>query len=118
MIAGTFVWSFALCALAVWRVAHLLAIENGPLNLVVRLRTALDSSMLGRLMDRFYFLSFLISLPPAIWMSNSLVGFFVQWLALSAVACLLERATQDPQMQRIRITRVSTSYIDKVIRGV
>src|ERR1035438_4187687 len=109
----TFVWCFALCALAVWRVAHLLARENGPLDLIARLRTALGSSIPGRLMDCFYCLSLLFSLPPALWMCSSRMGFLIQWLVLSAVACLLERATQK-QGKYIRVTPVSTSYMDKI----
>lgn len=117
MIEGTFALSFALCTLAVWRVAHLLARENGPWDLIASLRDALGSGALGRLMDCFYCLSFLVALPPAIWMSSSPKGFLILWLALSALACLLERVTQRPQ-SILRITPVSKSYLDKVIRGV
>jgi hypothetical protein len=114
MIEINFAWRFALCALAVWRIAHLLARENGPWNLIARLRATLGSGVLGRLMDCFYSLSFLISLPLAIWISSS--GFLVQWLALSAAACLLERAMQG--WQRIhRVYPISAAYLDKVISG-
>ena len=114
VIEINFAGRFALCALAVWRIAHLLARENGPWDMIARLRAALGSGVLGRLMDCFYSLSFLISLPPAIWMSGN--RFLVPWLALSAVACLLERAMQGWQQNR-RIIPISTSYLNKVIRG-
>jgi len=117
MTEGTSVLCLALCSLAVWRVAHSLARESGPFNLIVRLRAALGSNFLGRVMDCFYCVSFLVSLPPALWMSSSRMGFLVQWLALSAVASLLERATQK-QGKYIRVSPVSTSYMDKVISGV
>jgi hypothetical protein len=117
MFEHAFFWCFALCALAVWRVAHLVARENGPLELMARLRAALGSGLLGRLMDNFYCLSFLISSLPALWMSGSRTGFLIQWLALSTVASLLELATQNAK-RTVRVTPVSTSYIDKVIRGV
>jgi len=117
MIEHAFFWCFALCALAVWRVAHFVALENGPLNLILRLRTALGYSILGRLMDCFYCVSFLIAMPPALWMSSSRIGFLLQWLALSAVASLLE-LTFLKAKKTVRVTPVSTSYIDKVIRGV
>jgi hypothetical protein len=110
-------WRFALCALAIWQSAHLLSRENGPWNLIARLRASLGSGLLGRLMDCFYSLSFLISLPFAIWMSSSCMWFLVQWLALSAVACLLEWAILSGQRNR-RVIPVSTSYLDKVIGGV
>jgi hypothetical protein len=108
---------FALCALASWRVAHLLARENGPLHLVARLRAAIDSCVLGRLMDNFYCWSFLLALPPALWMSSSRMGFLFQWLALSVVVCVLERVTQGRQ-ERLNLNPVSKDYLDKVIRGV
>jgi hypothetical protein len=117
MIEVNYVWCFALCALAVWRAAHLLARESGPWDAIARLRAALGSGVLGRLMDCFYCLSFLIALPPAMWMSSSRMGFLIQWLALSAVACLLERATQR-QQNGLRVSAASISYLDKVIRGV
>lgn len=117
MIATTFIFCFALSALAIWRVAHLLAKENGPWHLIARVRGAMGSSALGRLMDCFYCLSFLVSLPPAVWLSSSPAGFLLHWLSLSAVACLVERATQRGQ-GALRVAPVSSSYLDKVIRGV
>lgn len=117
MIDLRFTLSFALCALAAWRLAHLVAGENGPWNVVVRLRLALGSGVLGRMMDNFYGLSFLFALPPAIWMSNSWTGFLVQWLVLSAIACLLDRATQKRRGNR-RLYPLSTAYLNKVISGV
>jgi hypothetical protein len=105
---------FALCALAVWRIAHLLARENGPWDMIARLRATLGSSVLGRLMDCFYSLSFLISLPAAIWISGG--RFLVPWLALSAVACLLERVMQGWHNNR-RIIPISKTYLNKVIDG-
>ena len=117
MIEVNYVGRFALCALAIWRIAHLLARENGPWDLIARLRATLGSGVLGRLMDCFSSLSFVISLPLAIWMSSSFMGFLVLWLALSAVACLLERAMQGWQRRR-NISPISTSYLDKVISGV
>jgi hypothetical protein len=45
------------------------------------------------------------------------MGFLIQWMALSAVACLLELASQRKQMH-VRVKPVSTSYLNKVINGV
>ncbi len=117
MIGINHVWFFVLCALAVWRLAHLITRESGPLNPISRLRAILGSGVLGRAMDCFYCLSFLLSLPLAIWMSNGPMGFLVQWPALSAVACLLERATQRGRGE-LRVSPAATSYLDKVLRGV
>jgi hypothetical protein len=44
-------------ALATWRVTHLLAKEDGPANLVIRLRARLGDGFAGKLMDCFNCLS-------------------------------------------------------------
>jgi hypothetical protein len=88
------IWRFTLCSLALWRVTHLLAEEDGPWDAIVQLRVALGSSIFGRLMDCFYCLSLWLSIPLAIWLSRAWVELPVLWLALSGVAGLLERATQ------------------------
>jgi len=82
MINFNDVWCFTLCALAVWRVAHLLTGENGPWDLILRMRDALGLSRLDRMMSCFYYLSILSALPPALWLSSSSSGFFIQWMAL------------------------------------
>jgi len=92
------IWRFTLCALALWRVTHLLAEEDGPWDAIVQLRVALGSSIFGRLMDCFYCLSLWLSIPLAIWLSRAWVELPVLWLALSGVAGLLERATQKARL--------------------
>jgi hypothetical protein len=111
------VWCFALCALAIWQVAHLLTEENGPWNLILRLRLALRVGALGRLMNCFCCLSLLAALPAALWMRSSGIEFLIQWMALSAVACLLETTTTRLSGRRKHYP-LSASYLDKVIRGV
>src|SRR5579871_3479785 len=87
------IWRFFLCALALWRVTHLFAEEDGPWDLMVRLRRALGSRFLGRLMDCFYCLSLWFSLPLAVWLSSGWIGLLLHWQALSGAACLLEKLT-------------------------
>jgi hypothetical protein len=117
MIAVNFAWCFSLCALAIWRVAHLVTRENGPWNMIAHLRGALGSGILGRIMDNFYCLSLLVALPPALWMSGSRRGFLMQWMALSVIACLLEKVTQRPH-KHLRAGLITSSHLDKVINGV
>jgi hypothetical protein len=117
MIGINFALCFVLCALAVWRVAHLLAGKNNSSHLSVRLRTVLESSVFGRVMGSFYGWSVLLSLLPAIWMSSGGIGFLVQWIALPGFAYLLEKITQMLQ-RRLYISRVSKEHLDKIIRGV
>jgi hypothetical protein len=88
------IWRFILSALAVWRLTHFLAEEDGPWNLVVRLRSRLGRGFLGSLMDCFYCLSLWFSLPLAVWLANGgWIAILLHWQALSGAACLLERAT-------------------------
>jgi len=87
------IWRFILSALAVWRLTHLLAEEDGPWDLIVRLRAALGASFFGRLMDCFYCLSLWVSLPLSVWLASGWIGLLLHWQALSGAACLLERFT-------------------------
>ncbi|HLH41425.1 MAG TPA: hypothetical protein VKV74_00465 [Bryobacteraceae bacterium] len=82
---------FVISALAVWRVGHLLAAEDGPWDLIVRIRRKLGAGLWGRLMDCFYCLSLWISIPFAFFVVDGIPGRFVAWLALSGAACLAER---------------------------
>ena len=82
-----------LVALATWRVCHLLAEEDGPADLVVRLRIRLGDSGPGRAMDCFYCLSLWIAAPLALLIVSDVVGWMLVWLSASGAACLLERLT-------------------------
>ena len=86
---------FILATLAVWRVTHLLASEDGPADLVFRLRVKLGSGFLGKLMDCFYCLSLWIAAPFALLVTRRVISYLLVWLALSGAACLLEQATSE-----------------------
>lgn len=86
---------FILATLAVWRVTHLLASEDGPADLVFRLRVKLGSGFLGKLMDCFYCLSLWIAAPFALLVTRQAISYLLVWLALSGAACLLERVTSE-----------------------
>jgi hypothetical protein len=80
--------------LGVWRITHLVQAEDGPWDLVIRLRHAVGSRFWGRLLDCFYCLSLWIAVPFAWLLGPDLRHCFLLWLALSGGAILLERATQ------------------------
>src|SRR5262249_9578121 len=86
----------ALAVLATWRVTHLLAREDGPFDLVVRLRVRLGPGFFGKLLDCFYCLSLWVAAPLSCLVSRKLIELVLTWLALSAAACLLERIGGDP----------------------
>jgi Protein of unknown function (DUF1360) len=80
-----------LALLATWRLTHLLALEDGPGDVIANMRQWLGSSFLGKLMDCFYCLSLWIAAPLAFLLTNQWREWPWLWLALSGAACLLER---------------------------
>ena len=91
-----FWFRFVLAVLATWRVTHLLANEDGPANLIVRLRSRLGDSLAGQMMDCFNCLSLWIAAPAAIFVTRSPLYWLFAWLALSGAACLLQRFEPEP----------------------
>lgn len=88
-------YSFLLGTLFVWRITHLLSAEDGPWDIVVRLRRAVGEGFWGQLLDCFYCLSLWISAPLAIFLAEELGERILLWPALSAGAILLERITRQ-----------------------
>lgn len=89
-----FYW-LTLGVLSVWRVTHLLNAEDGPWDLVVRLRRRAGSGFWASLLDCFYCLSLWIAAPPAYFIGSRWFERLVLWLALSAGAILLERLAPE-----------------------
>lgn len=87
---------FTISALAVWRLAHLLAAEDGPWDLIVRLRRKLGTTNWGKLMDCFYCLSVWTSIPFAFYVADGMLDRFVTWLALSGAASLANKSLKEP----------------------
>ncbi len=83
-----------LAALATWRVTHLIAIEDGPADVVVRLRTRLGDGQVGRMLDCFQCLSVWVAAPMALTVARGPADWLLAWLGLSGAACLLERMTE------------------------
>lgn len=86
------VWfRFVISALAVWRLTHLLAAEDGPWNIIVAIRRGLGNSIWGSLMDCFNCLSVWISIPFAFYVLHGWASRTIAWLALSGLASLANR---------------------------
>lgn len=79
--------------LGVWRITHLLQAEDGPWDIIVRLRGRAGVGFWGQLLDCFYCLSVWISAPLALYLGEELGEQILLWPALSAGAILLERVT-------------------------
>jgi hypothetical protein len=82
--------------LATWRLAHLIAREDGPFDLVVRIRVRAGDGFLGQLMDCPYCLSIWFAIPFAFTLANSLPAWLIAWLAISGGASLFERFAGPP----------------------
>jgi hypothetical protein len=86
-------YGLILGTLAVWRATHLLNAEDGPGDLVVKLRRFAGDGFWGALLDCFYCLSLWVAVPFAVLLAAGWRHGVVLWLALSGGACALERAT-------------------------
>lgn len=82
---------FIVNILAVWRITHLIQAEDGPFDLIFRLRKIAGKSLLGALMDCFYCLSMWVALPSALYYGNTWIEKILLTLAFSAGAIFLNR---------------------------
>jgi hypothetical protein len=88
-------YGFALGALSVWRVTHLLHAEDGPGDILLRLRRRVHENVVGKALECFYCLSLWVAAPAALLLSPSWEERAWLWPALSGAAILLERATAE-----------------------
>jgi hypothetical protein len=102
---------FFLSLLATWRIAHLLAYEDGPWDIVVRLRARLGDGSAGRLVDCFQCVSLWVAVPFALIVGRGMLEWGLAWLGLSGGACLLDRLGREPPA----IQRLTTEEDDDVL---
>lgn len=88
-----FYW-LILGVLSVWRVTHLLVAEDGPWNILARLRQRVSEGFFATLIGCFYCLSVWVSAPFAWMIGSGKRERLLLWLALSGGAILLHRATE------------------------
>jgi len=84
-------YKFILGVLAIWRLTHLLAAEDGPFQLLATLRRRAGSGFWGGLMDCFYCLSLWVAIPFAVLLGGSWQERLLLWPALSGAAILVNR---------------------------
>ena len=84
---------FFIVLLAAWRITHLLAKEDGPFDIVFRLRKMAGAGFFGSLLDCPYCLSLWVAIPFTIYLTHNLKQGILLWLALSGGICLLEKLT-------------------------
>lgn len=81
---------FVAAILATWRLARLVSREDGPFDLIVRLRARAGGGFAGQLMDCPYCLGLWFAAPFALTLADSLVAWVIAWLAIAGGAALLE----------------------------
>jgi len=89
---------FVLVTLAVWRVTHLFAEEDGPGRLFSRLReSTAPNGFWASLLGCFYCFSLWLALPVTWAASDQPWGWrLITGLAVSGGACLLQRLSDRP----------------------
>jgi hypothetical protein len=87
-----FYW-LVLGILTVWRITHFFWAEDGPWDIVIRLRRGAGEGFWGKLLDCFYCLSVWVSAPLAYLIGESWLERALLWPSFSAGAILLERVT-------------------------
>jgi hypothetical protein len=87
------IFLFVLTVLVTWRITHLFNKEDGPFDIIYRLRKKAGNGFFGKLLDCFYCVSIWIALPLGIGLGTNWWEKIIYWLSLSGAACLLEQAT-------------------------
>ena len=82
-------FAFCISVLAVWRITHLLSQEDGPFDLVIKMRKLFGQGFLGTLLDCFYCLSIWVAIPFVFIICDAWISRIITWFALSGAACLL-----------------------------
>lgn len=100
-VTGERTFRFALAGLAAWRLTHLLALEDGPADVVVKLRVRAGSGPFGELMDCFDCLSIWVAAGFAPFVARRPGERVLSWLALSGVACALQRIAGASEEQEL-----------------
>lgn len=88
-----YILKYILLVIAVWRVTHLISAEDGPFDVIIRLRKFVGNSFFGKLMDCFYCLSVWIGFCAAIYITRDPEQLVVLTLFYSGSATLLEKLT-------------------------
>jgi hypothetical protein len=85
---------FLLAALATWRLAFLLAREDGPWRIFARLRQRLEGRFGGESVACVKCIGMWISIPFAFFVRGDWEELVVIWLALSGVTALIDEWTR------------------------
>jgi hypothetical protein len=85
---------YFILVIVVWRLTHLISAEDGPFDLIYKLRKLAGDSFFGKLMDCFYCLSIWIGLGCAFFAAwNNPIEVVILTLYYSGASLILEKLT-------------------------
>ena len=84
---------YFLLVVVVWRLAHLITLEDGPFDVIIRIRKMLGNSFFGKLMDCFYCLSIWIGFLIGWYAGSNLEEIILLALYYSGASLILEKLT-------------------------
>lgn len=84
---------YLIIVVVVWRLTHLISAEDGPFDLIFKLRKLFGNSFVGKLMDCFYCLSIWIGFLCAIYIGNTTIDVLFLTLFYSGASILVEKLT-------------------------
>lgn len=85
--------TYIVILIAVWRVTHLISSEDGPFEVIIKIRKLAGQSFFGKLMDCFYCLSIWIGLGAAFLVTLDVKELVLLCLYYSGASILLEKIT-------------------------
>ena len=91
------VFRFVLAALASWRIAFLVAREQGPWQVFARVRSTAGEGSFGQLLRCVKCVNVWVSIPFAFFVGGETwIELVVVWLALGGVGALIDESTRPP----------------------
>lgn len=87
------VTGFVLSVFAIWRIGHLLSQEDGPFDVVIKIRKWLGQGFFGTLLDCFHCVTLWAAIPFAFLLGSTWANGILIWLALAGAASILFKIT-------------------------
>lgn len=84
---------YLVLVVVVWRITHLVTAEDGPFEIIFKIRKLAGNSFFGKLMDCFYCLSIWVGLLAAIFVTRKPEEIIMLCLYFSGASILLEKIT-------------------------
>jgi hypothetical protein len=84
---------YLILVIVVWRITHLISAEDGPFDMIIKIRKLVGNSFFGKLMDCFYCLSIWVGFACACFVTLEFKEILILTLFYSGASILLEKLT-------------------------